>query len=168
MVSVCIVFLMLMTRLIPHPADFTPFLAFDLWLGRFFSFRSAIVILLVSLAASDGVLAFFYHMPWFGSWSLFTYSGFIAILCLGRVVSFSCLQALFASGYFWLWSNFGVWLASGMYALNVHGLQQCYVLALPFLGNSIIGSSVGWLAIRGLTSFTNPFTFGPTKTIIRQ
>ncbi len=167
MVSACIIFLMLLTRLIPHPADFTPFLAFDLWLGRFFSFRWAIFVLLASLVISDGVLAFFYHTAWFGSWSIFTYSGFIGILCLGRVVSFSFLQALCVSGYFWLWSNFGVWLTGGMYALNAHGLQQCYVLALPFLGNSLIGSSVGLLVIRGLTSFANPFTFEPTKLIIR-
>lgn len=38
-----------------------------------------------------------------------------------------------ATLFFWLWSNLGVWLTSGMYPRTMTGFIHCYVLALPFL-----------------------------------
>ncbi len=41
---------------------------------------------------------------------------------------------------FFLISNFGVWLLSGMYEKNISGLINCYIVAIPFLKNTIIST----------------------------
>jgi len=50
---------------------------------------------------------------------------------------------------FWLWSNFGVWLTSGLYANSFSGLVSCYYMALPFLGNALIGDLIWSYIILG-------------------
>ena len=47
--------------------------------------------------------------------------------------------ALASSILFFLISNFGTWLLSGMYPLTVSGLAVCYVAAIPFFQNTVAG-----------------------------
>jgi hypothetical protein len=47
--------------------------------------------------------------------------------------------ALGCSLTFFAATNFAVWAFSGMYSLDMAGLAQCYVLALPFLKYTIAG-----------------------------
>ncbi len=51
---------------------------------------------------------------------------------------------LFASFWFYLWTNFGVWLLDsfGMYPKNFSGLIQAYIFALPFLKYNLIGNMI--------------------------
>jgi hypothetical protein len=44
-----------------------------------------------------------------------------------------------SSFLFWLLSNGAVWVFSGMYPLNLSGLAQCYVAAVPFLEKTVLG-----------------------------
>ena len=53
----------------------------------------------------------------------------------GKIV----LASLSGSTIFYIISNFGVWAFSPMYAKSIAGLIQCYALALPFYGTSLIG-----------------------------
>jgi uncharacterized protein DUF6580 len=39
-----------------------------------------------------------------------------------------------------------VWAFSGMYAHDLHGLMHCYVAALPFLQNTVIGD-LSWTTL---------------------
>jgi hypothetical protein len=41
---------------------------------------------------------------------------------------------------FYMISNLGVWILSDIYEKNLIGLFNCYVLALPFLKNSILST----------------------------
>jgi hypothetical protein len=43
---------------------------------------------------------------------------------------------------FFVVSNFGVWLQSGMYPHTLAGLADCYTLALPFFRNTLTGDLV--------------------------
>lgn len=52
---------------------------------------------------------------------------------------------------FWLWSNLGVWLTSGMYPHTMAGFIHCYVLALPFLYDAALAAS-GWSSLLILLS----------------
>lgn len=45
--------------------------------------------------------------------------------------------------FFYLWTNLGVVLVSGMYPLSIFGLSQSYINALPFLGNQLLSAVVG-------------------------
>ncbi len=50
---------------------------------------------------------------------------------------------------FWLWTNFGVWLFGNLYPKTPHGFYSCYIAALPFLRNSLLGDMIWGLAIFG-------------------
>ena len=57
------------------------------------------------------------------------------------------LQNLFIFGFlgsviFFLISNFGVWILSGMYEKNLNGLAYCYFLALPFFVNTVLSTII--------------------------
>ena len=76
---------------------------------------------------------------------LFTWSAFILIGIFGLILkrnskfySFKITSlGIFSVLFFYLWTNFGWWLISGMYPMNFQGLIKCYIAALPFLRNQI-------------------------------
>jgi len=143
-------------RLIPHVPNVTPLLGLSLFSGANLARWQAWLTLIITLAVSDIFLALIYGYPIFSFWSLFTYSGFIAVMFLGayggKVFSRwrSLLYVTAASLGFWLWTNFGVWLTSNLYVKTLSGLMQCYVMALPFLRNEIIGDLVWSVVFFGL------------------
>lgn len=53
---------------------------------------------------------------------------------------------------FYLVTNFGVWL-SGYYEYNLNGLLACYILAIPFFGNTLIATIIYSIVIEGLYKF---------------
>ncbi len=140
-------------RLIPHVANFSPMICVALFAGRFLDKRLAYAVVIVGMLLSDVLLAQFFHYPVFGSWSLFTYSGLVAILFAGTQLN--TIETKFTLGLlavmgsnigFWLWTNLGVWLFSGMYGLHVGGFTACYMAAIPFLQHSTI-SALAWFMI---------------------
>ena len=141
-------------RLIPHPANFTPVTNLCLFSGSKLRKRYALPLMFVLLALSDMLLAHFKGYPVFSSWTFFSYTGFAAMILfsstlsnnpstkklLGCVLSFTVL--------FWLWTNFGVWLM-GYYSHTLAGLGACYIAALPFLRNALVGNLVWMFVIWG-------------------
>ncbi len=134
--------LALMARLIPHPPNFSPYASLIMLMGCQLSGRMAALITFITLMLSDILLAALLQYPAFGSWSIFTYTGFLIIALASsqflqrrsfvRIATFS-ISAVLA---YWLWTNFGTWLISGMYPLSSAGLLACFVAGLPFLQNS--------------------------------
>ena len=51
------------------------------------------------------------------------------------------LGALLGACLFFIITNFGVW-SHGSYGYTLEGLIACYVLAIPFFGNTIIGTLI--------------------------
>jgi hypothetical protein len=47
-----------------------------------------------------------------------------------------------SSVFFFLYTNFGWWLVSGMYPHTLDGLIQCYIMGLPFFKNNLIGNLI--------------------------
>ena len=133
------------SRLFPHPPNMSPALGVTLFAGRELGWKTGLAASLSMLALSDILLASIQGHSAFGWWSLFTYSGLIAVMALGRVgaKSFSAPRAigltLVSSFGFWTWTNLGTWLTSGMYTLYAVGLGACYAMALPFLGYALVG-----------------------------
>ena len=77
---------------------------------------------------------------------LFTWSAFLLIGAFGSLIkSNSKHRVLKTAGaglasvlFFYLWTNLGWWLLSGMYEMSFLGLLRCYVAGLAFLKNQII------------------------------
>ena len=76
---------------------------------------------------------------------IFTWTGFLlpALLIHKLVkkdgISQKLLSGILAGassvGFFFLWTNFGVWLTTSMYSKDIFGLLNSYVNAVPFLRN---------------------------------
>lgn len=132
-------------RLLPLPPNMTPITSLALFSGTQLPRKVAFLISLLALAVSDIFLARLHGHEIFGLWSIFTYSGFAMIVMAGFWLksdasagrTFAAL--LGSSVFFWLWTNLGVWLVGGIYPMNGQGFVACYVAALPFLRNSMLG-----------------------------
>jgi hypothetical protein len=137
-VTVSVILMGAVARLLPHPANVTPLTAIALLGGSYLSPALALTVPLAALFASDLFLGFHGTMP-------FVYASFILVSALGlflkkrrnaQMVAAACLGSSFL---FFILTNFGVWMTSGLYAHNASGLINCYTAALPFLRNSALG-----------------------------
>jgi hypothetical protein len=139
-----------LSRLIPHPHNFSPIGAMALFGAAYYSKRFwAFAIPIVSMWISDLALnnivygAYFDHFVWFYSGSLFTYGAFALVTLLGMFalkkvrIHNLVLSALGASSIFFIVSNFGVWFSGLMYPKDLGGLATCYVAGLPFFQNTL-------------------------------
>jgi hypothetical protein len=135
-------------RLLPHAPGFIPVAASALFAGRMLRIPAlAVIVPLLAMALSDAALP---SEDWRIALVLFAamavpalvgmlsrrYRGAVAI----GAAMVSCSLLFFAA------SNFAVWAFSGLYALDLQGLTQCYVAALPFLDKTVLGD-LFWTAI---------------------
>jgi hypothetical protein len=136
-------------RFWPHAANVTPLYAVALFAAAVFPRGYGLWVPVVAMVASDLVLVLHETV-------LFTWTGMLLFVALGgglrrdRGAGRIALAALAGSTGFFLWTNFGVWLASGMYAHTWAGLLQCYTLALPFFRNSVLGDVAFSAALFGV------------------
>ncbi|MFL6763575.1 MAG: DUF6580 family putative transport protein [Sphingomicrobium sp.] len=126
-------------RLVPHPPNFTPIGAMALFSGAYFGRRGiAFLAPLGALLLSDAILGFYAGMQFqYLSVALIAVLGW---LTLSRVTVLRLGAAALASSVlFFLVSNFGTWLVSGMYPRDAGGLAACYLAAIPFFQNTVAG-----------------------------
>jgi hypothetical protein len=127
-------------RLAPHAPNFTPVAASALFAGAVLRSRTlALAVPLAAMVISDLVLG--WH-DWRVMGVVYASVALPALLGMwGRARAAIVLVplALSASLLFFATTNFAVWAFSGMYAHDLHGLMHCYVAALPFLQNTVIG-----------------------------
>jgi len=126
-------------RLIPHPPNFTPIGAMALFSGAYLGRKGlAFVAPLAAMLLSDAILGFHSGMP-------FVYASVALIVLIGslvasRITAMTVVGAALASSVlFFIVTNFGTWLVSGMYPLTGGGLAACYVAAIPFFQNTAVG-----------------------------
>ena len=135
-----IVVLAVVLRMLPHWPNFTPLAAMALFAGTWMKRRElAFAIPLAAMLISDIFLGFHQTM-------IAVYIGFALIVLVGfylrrNVKVHTVIMASLASSViFFVITNFAVWM-SGMvgYPMTAGGLVQCYVAAIPFFRNAILG-----------------------------
>ena len=127
-----LIFIAILTRLLPHPPNFAPITSIALFSGFHFSNkRIAILIPLVGMFLSDIFLGLHSLMP-------VIYLSFILISVMSFYIkTLSFTNVLLASTLFFVFSNLGVWYF--YYPLTWAGLTSCFILAIPFFINSLAG-----------------------------
>ena len=128
--------LIVLSRLIPHPPNFTPLIAGAVFLPFMLKDKVLVVGLpLLCLFISDLIIGFRTLMLW-------TYGAFLIIGL--TVFNLSKLNlktllglSLISPTIFFVISNFGVWLTAAIYTKDLNGFLECYFVALPFYGNSL-------------------------------
>jgi hypothetical protein len=136
-------------RLLPHPWNFTPLLALGLFAGHQARHAGAAVLAtLTVLALSDAVLGFDS-----GFW--YVYGAAMISVALGRwtrrrdSVGANAAGALGSSMTFFLITNFMVWAAGRLYPHTLPGLASCFVAAIPFYQNQLLGDAFYTMALFG-------------------
>ena len=140
-----------LTRLIPHPPNFSPVEAMALFGGAYLAKRSwAVLVPLIALLISDLALGLMMGGEYF---QYFVSAGFllvyltIAVLSVfgfglrGKVsVARVASYGIAGSVLFFLVTNFGVWFGSVYYPQTASGLMAAYAAGIPFLQNGILGT----------------------------
>ena len=125
-------------RVIPHPDNFTPTVAIALFSGAVLPAALAFTVPLLIMMASD---LFIGLHPLF--WLVWV--SFAMVSCVGAFIREKeglipvGLAALGSSILFFIVSNLGVFFFERMYPKSFAGLAECFVMALPFFRNSLIG-----------------------------
>lgn len=137
-----IVILVALTRLLPHPPNFTPIAALALFGGAFFADkRMAYIVALGAMFLSDIFLGF--HGTMIFVYGAFIITIFMGTMMRGKVTGKNVLGgAIGSSVLFYILTNFGVWLTSAYYPLTIEGLITCYVAAIPFFHYTLAGTLV--------------------------
>jgi len=140
-----IIALVALTRLLPHPLNFTPLGAIALFSGTYITNKKhAFLLPLITLLVSDILLqlvngsGFYRDMIFvYGSFAIVTSFGFIL---RGREQRQTIMVAsLISSILFFFITNFGTWLMYEMYPKTGQGLLSCYIAGIPFFRGTVMG-----------------------------
>jgi hypothetical protein len=143
LISSILIFAAALSRLLPHPDNFTPVMAIALAGGVYLDKRLALIIPLAALIISDMFIGF--HNTIFFVYGSFLIIGFLGLWLKSHKKPFTILgTTLFGSTIFFIITNFGVWLTGGgwFYPKTWQGLVECYTLAIPFFRNTVAGDVV--------------------------
>lgn len=149
---VAMIFLAAFSRILPHPYNFSPLAAMGIFGAAFFDKKwLAYLTPFLALFLSDLVINNVIYAQYYSSFTFF-YEGFywqylsyaliitLAFVTLKKVNLKNVIgTSLLSSIIFFVISNFGAWLTSGMYPANLSGMVSCYVAALPFFPGSFVG-----------------------------
>ena len=132
-----ITLILVLSRIIPHPPNFTPILAgiiFLPFIKKDLAF--SIIAPLAAMLISDLIIGMHSLMLW-------TYAPIIFLSCLtyyfnqDNILRIGTL-AVISPMVFFLVSNFGVWISGSSYTEDMSGLIDCYFNAIPFYASSAI------------------------------
>ncbi len=136
-----LVLLAVFSRLVPHPLNFTPIGALGLFAGAYIVDKRVWLLPLCALLLSDFFIGFYEPIAMLFVYLGFAFSAFLGRLLLSEKRSLLRLGgAAFSSAtLFFIVSNFGTWLSGTLYPISLSGLLECYVMAIPFYGNTLLG-----------------------------
>ena len=145
---ISLIIILAFARLIPHPPNFTPIIAVAIISGYFFkNFNLSVLILLAAMLISDLFIGFYENI-------IFVYVSLILITFIFHKISSKInfknlfIYSFAGSVIFFVISNFGVWalgspgLQDIAYEKSLSGLIQCYILAIPFFGNTFLSTLI--------------------------
>jgi hypothetical protein len=135
----CAILVAAALRLVPHPPNFTPIGAMALFSGAYLGRRIvAFAAPLGALLLSDLVLGFYHGQATvYFSVALIVMIGMVALSRVSPVRVGAA--AITSSVLFFVITNFGMWMFSGIYPRTIVGLEACFVAAIPFFQNTIAG-----------------------------
>lgn len=123
------------SRFVPHPPNFTTLIALSFYVPILIG-RKGIFIVFVSFVITDFLIEYHFITHW--TWGSILLIG-LASKFFSRAIQVRYLGLVLSTLVFFLLSNFGVW-SLGSYGYTFAGLINCFILAIPFYGNTLISS----------------------------
>lgn len=141
------------SRLLPHPYNFAPITAMALFGGAYFlDRRLAFLVPISAMLLSDLFIGLHRGIP-------VVYGSFSLIVCIGfwlrrrRTLLPIAGATLASSLLFFILTNFAVWVSGSLYPRTLIGLLACFVAAIPFFQNTLLGDAVYSLILFGGFAF---------------
>ena len=145
---ISLILILALSRLIPHPPNFTPIITVAILSGYFFkNIYLSFATLLITMLLADVFIGFYENI-------FFVYLSLLLIAFIFYKISEKInFKNLFIYGFigsliFFIVSNFGVWALGSpgvhdiAYEKNLNGLVECYILAIPFFGNTFLSTVI--------------------------
>jgi hypothetical protein len=138
------------SRILPHPANFTPIAAMALFGGAYMTDKKfAFIIPLLAMFISDCILQIITGYG-FHNTMIFVYGSFAATVALGFLLRNNnkagriVILSLLSSCIFFVITNFATWWLEGtngvpLYPHTVEGLISCFAAGIPFFRNEMFG-----------------------------
>jgi len=154
------------SRLIPHAPNFTPVISLALFAGAYLHKRFAFLVPLAAMLMSDLIVGFYSPITMAS-----VYLSLLLVVALGigmnnkvsviKIGGFSLIGAVL----FFMLTNFGVWvIPNSMYPRTFAGLVDCYVMAIPFFGNTVYSALIYSAVMFGVYEAAERFGF-KTRTV---
>lgn len=139
--ALCLITFVVTLRLLPHPANFAPVAAVSIFGGAILPRRIGLWVPLVAMMASDFVIGFYKIMP--VTWGCYLLIALASSIWLKKLkLARGAFLTVGSSVFFFIVTNFAVWLWGGLYSHSWAGLSQCYTMALPFFRNTLLSDMV--------------------------
>ena len=140
-----------LTRLLPHPPNFSPVEAIALFGGAYFAAKQwAVIVPLLAMLIADlalGALHGASYAGYIGGVSFWSVYACIALSVLlgfglrGKVTGTRVLgYALAGSALFFAVTNFTAWMADPIYPKTTGGLAAAYAAGIPFLRWTVLST----------------------------
>jgi hypothetical protein len=174
-------------RLLPLPPNFMPIGALGLFGGARLRSWQAFVIPLAVMVVSDGLLGVLRGREYlFHPATAFIYASFLIYVLIGRALRrtespwWIAAGSLLGSVQFFLVTNFGHWLMTGVaagtrsilepgqYYLTFAGLVECYTQALPFYRTTLLSDLLFTGVFFGLHALLTRTYFGAERVPVRK
>lgn len=128
-------------RLVPHPPNFAPITAMALFSGTMLPKKIySLLIPIMAMLISDLFIGFY-------SISIWVYFAFGLVTMFGWFVKdIKWHSAFISSVIFFIVTNLGAWWLG--YPHTIVGLTECFILAIPFFGYSLVGDLFWTYAIK--------------------
>ncbi len=128
------------SRLLPHAANFTPIAAIALFGGVYLKRRYALLLPIAALIISDFFIGFGSLQTRLTVYGSFLIIGVIGLLIRNKKSVLTVIAGTVGgSVVFYLITNFAFFYPETMYAHTLHGVLSSYTNALPFFRNSLLG-----------------------------
>ena len=146
--------LIALSRLIPHPPNFTPVIAmavFMPYLTR--DLYSAMLVPLSAMFVSDLYLGLHSSMFWVYTSILLGTTLSHYTMSMKKTYVHLGSNALLSATIFFVITTFAVWMSGTMYPPTLDGLILCYTMAIPFFGNTLAGT-LFYVSLLSLVSYS--------------
>lgn len=135
-----LIFLAAMSRLVIHPFNFTPIIAMSIFAGFYINKKYFVIVPLLAMFVSDFFIGFYDFKLMFPVYLSIAIAFFIAHVMRNNKKWYVIFGTSVSSSIiFFILTNLAVWYFSGWYLQNFIGLQECFVAAIPFFRNSLVG-----------------------------
>ena len=144
-IAIALVVVGVLLRLAPHPWNVTPVGAAALLAGARLPTRLALAVPIGTLAISDVVLGM--HSLWWATWGACALGVLLGTRLRSRGGAWRTAGvAVAGSTTFFVVTNAAVWAQGLLYPRTPGGLVDCFVAAIPFFRNSLLGDLL-WTGI---------------------